>query len=82
LEIVSTKDKAWVLSASDRCDTGDCSAQAFVQAIGVSGDLLFCAHHYKKIADNAPGYAALEQFAYKIINETGRLVENRLQGDN
>ena len=80
--MVLTKDKQWTLSATDRCDYAHCSAQAFVQAIGVSGDLLFCSHHYKSIADNAPGYAALEKFAYKIIDESERLIENRLQGDD
>lgn len=77
-----TKTEEWTLSAVDRCDSGGCSAQAYVQAIGVSGDLLFCAHHYKLISNNAVGYAALEKFAYKIIDETNRLIENRLKGDD
>lgn len=76
------KTDEWTLSAVDRCDTGNCTAQAYVQAIGVAGDLLFCAHHYKLISNNAVGYAALEKFAYKIIDETGHLIENRLQGDD
>lgn len=77
-----TKNSEWALTANDRCDAGNCTAQAYVQAIGLSGDLMFCAHHFKKIADNAPGYAALEKFAYKVVDETNRLIENRLQGDD
>lgn len=76
------KDKQeWTLTAIDRCDAG-CTAQAFVKAIGVSGELLFCSHHYNKIVDNAVGYANLEKFAYQIIDERERLVENRLVGEN
>lgn len=71
----------WTLTAIDRCDA-DCSAQAFVKAIGVSGELLFCSHHYNKIVDNAVGYANLEKFAYQIIDERERLIENRLVGEN
>jgi hypothetical protein len=33
-----------VLKISDRCDK--CGAQAFVLATGVSGELMFCGHHY------------------------------------
>ena len=76
-----TDQQEWTLTAVDRCDA-DCSAQAFVKAIGVSGELLFCSHHYNKIADNAIGYANLEKFAYQIIDERDRLIENRLVGEN
>lgn len=71
----------WTLTAIDRCDA-DCSAQAFVKAIGVSGELLFCSHHYNEIVDNAIGYDNLEKFAYQIIDERERLIENRLVGEN
>lgn len=76
-----TDQTEWTLTNVDRCDAG-CSAQAFVKAIGVSGELLFCSHHYNKIADNAVGYANLEKFAYQIIDERERLIENRLIGEN
>ena len=33
-----------VLKIADRCDK--CGAQAFVLATGVSGELMFCGHHY------------------------------------
>ena len=70
------------LTASDRCDTGGCGAQAFVRAIGVSGDLLFCAHHYGLIVDNAVGYDKMMKFAYQIIDERDKLFKhNRLVED-
>lgn len=65
----------------DRCDA-DCSAQAYVKAVGVTGELLFCSHHFNKIADNAVGYENLSKFAYQIIDEREKLVENRLIGDH
>ncbi len=70
-----TETKEWVLQASDRCDGPACSAQAYVKAIGVSGELFFCAHHY-----NAFSGKKLEAFAYEIIDERERLIENRLIG--
>jgi hypothetical protein len=76
-----TDQKEWTLTAMDRCDAM-CSAQAFVKAVGVSGELLFCSHHYNKIVDNAVGYANLEKFAYQVIDERERLIENRLIGEN
>jgi hypothetical protein len=71
----------WTLTAIDRCDAS-CSAQAYVRVVGVSGELLFCSHHYNKIINNAVGYANLEKFAYQIIDERERLIENRLVGEN
>jgi hypothetical protein len=68
-----TDQLEWTLDSNDRCDS-DCSAQAFVRAVGVSGELLFCSHHYNKIANNAVGYANLEKFAYQIIDERARIV--------
>jgi len=76
-----TDQLEWTLDNTDRCDA-DCSAQAFVRVVGVSGELLFCSHHYNRIVDNAVGYANLEKFAYQIIDERERLVENRLIGEN
>ena len=76
-----TDQKEWTLTALDRCDAF-CSAQAYVKATGVSGDLLFCSHHYNKIVNSPNGYENLEKFAYQIIDERERLVENRLVGEN
>jgi hypothetical protein len=49
------------LKIADRCDS--CGAQAFVLVKGMSGELMFCGHHYKK------NEAALIKFAYEIIDE-------------
>lgn len=70
------KKNEWQLNASDRCDS--CGAQAYVWVSGVSGDLLFCAHHYNKIMSNAVGYDKMMKFAYQIVDETEKLIENRL----
>ena len=72
----------WELTANDRCDSKNCGAQAYVKATGVTGELLFCAHHYDKIVDNAVGYDKMIKFAFKILDERERLVENRLQGND
>jgi hypothetical protein len=73
--MVETKE--WVLQASDRCDGPSCLAQAYVKAIGVSGELFFCGHHYNKFSG-----PKLEAFAYEVIDERERLIENRLQGED
>lgn len=78
---VLTDQIEWTLTNMDRCDAS-CSAQAFVKAVGVSGELLFCSHHYNEIVGNAVGYHNLEKFAYQIIDERERLIENRLVGDD
>ena len=79
--MVETKEKEWVLNANDRCDSG-CSAQAYVYVKGIDGDLLFCAHHYGKIMDNAVGYDKMMSFAIEIIDERDRLIENKLKADD
>ena len=55
------EDKTQTLNALDRCDS--CGAQAFVWANGVSGDLLFCSHHFSKWE------AKIREFAYEIVDE-------------
>lgn len=70
------------LSALDRCDYSACSAQAYVRAIGVTGDLLFCSHHYNRIMQSTTGSEKMNGFAYHIIDERDRLIENRLVGEN
>lgn len=69
----------WTLTALDRCDS--CNAQAYIQVTGVTGDLFFCGHHYEKIVGNAVGYDKMMKFAFKVVDERERLVENRLKGD-
>jgi hypothetical protein len=66
----------------DRCDYGSCSAQAFVKTIGVTGELLFCNHHYEKIVNTTSGYDKMMKFAYQIIDERERLIQNRLKDDD
>jgi hypothetical protein len=60
------------LTVMDRCDR--CSAQAWVKVSGVNGELLFCSHHYNKVEKN------IKEWAFNIIDERERLVENRLTG--
>jgi hypothetical protein len=80
LQIIIDKIE-WTLTALDRCDA-NCSAQAMVRAVGVHSELLFCSHHYNNIVNNAVGYDNLSKFAYQIIDERERLIENRLVGEN
>lgn len=70
----------WTLTPQDRCDA--CQAQAYVHVIGTEGDLLFCGHHYATIVADVVGNENLQKFAYQIIDERERLVENRSQGDD
>lgn len=55
------KTKEQSLTLQDRCDR--CNAQAFVLVKGVSGELLFCGHHFTKHED------ALYNWAYDIVDE-------------
>ena len=77
--VAETDKKEWMLNVSDRCDS--CGAQAYVHVAGVSGELFFCAHHYNKIMDNAVGYDKMMKFAYQVIDEREKLIENRLKED-
>ena len=71
--MVETKE--WTLTALDRCDS--CGAQAYVLVRGISGELTFCAHHYNKSNGEK-----LKSFAFEVIDERERLVENRLKSDD
>jgi hypothetical protein len=62
------------LNSNDRCDYARCGAQAYVRATGVSGELLFCAHHYNGIMDNAVGYDSMIKFAYFIMDERDKIL--------
>lgn len=68
--IVNTKNE-WLLTNMDRCDK--CSAQALVLVKGMSGELLFCGHHYNSIIDDVSGYEAIMNFAYEIIDERSKI---------
>ena len=61
------------LSAFDRCDA--CGSQAYVQALGTTGDLLFCAHHYEGILNNEKAQEAMNRFAYQINDMRFKLGE-------
>jgi hypothetical protein len=62
------------LNSNDRCDYAKCGAQAYVRATGVSGELLFCSHHYNGIMDNAVGYDKMIKFAYFIMDERDKIL--------
>jgi hypothetical protein len=79
METTTSKKTEWQLAVSDRCDV--CGAQAYVKVAGVSGELMFCGHHYEKIVDNAVGYDKIMKFAYEIVDEREKLIENRLKED-
>lgn len=49
------------LTVHDRCDR--CGSQAWVAVKGLSGELLFCGHHFAK------HQVALEVWSYQIIDE-------------
>jgi hypothetical protein len=70
-------EKEWILKASDRCDS--CAAEALVKVTGLSGDLMFCGHHYNKIMDNAEGYKKMMSFALTVLDERDKLVQNKLK---
>lgn len=76
----SHKERKWVITIQDRCDR--CGAQAYIKVMGVTGELFFCSHHYNKVMDNAVGYDAMMKFAYEVIDEREKLIENRLIGEH
>jgi hypothetical protein len=58
-----TSASATMLSKADRCDTGNCPAQAWVLVKFLSGELTFCSHHFDKYE------ASLIKDAYEVIDE-------------
>ena len=70
--------KDWILKATDRCDS--CAAEALVKVTGLTGDLMFCGHHYNKIMDNAEGYKKMMAFALTVVDERDKLIENKAKG--
>lgn len=67
--------KEWKLNANDRCDS--CGSQAYVQILGATGELMFCAHHYNKIVNSPEGYTKMMGFMYAILDERERLNPNK-----
>lgn len=73
--IKEEEQKAWTLSPKDRCDR--CNAEALVQVKGVTGELLFCGHHYNKIMNDPDGYTKMMTFMYQVIDERDKLIEDK-----
>lgn len=59
--VTMEEQKVRQLKISDRCDR--CNAQAWVEAKGMEGNLLFCNHHFTKNEE------ALYNWAYEIVDE-------------
>ena len=78
--MTETEEKVFTLTANDRCDARDCGSQAYVKAIGVNGELFFCAHHYGKIEADPKAHTKMLEFVFDMVDERERLVENRLKG--
>lgn len=65
----------WALKATDRCDS--CAAEALVKVSGISGELMFCGHHYNKIMDNPEGYNKMMSFMISVIDERSKLIQDK-----
>jgi len=63
------------LDVNDRCD--QCPSQAYVSVKGMSGELMFCGHHFGKIEKNPIAYEKLQSFAYVINDEREKLSDKR-----
>lgn len=74
----AVQEVTWELSPKDRCDS--CAAEALVRVTGLSGELMFCGHHYNKIMDNQEGYKRMMSFAITVLDERDKLIENRAKG--
>jgi hypothetical protein len=72
-------NKEWILGPIDRCDS--CAAEALVKVTGLTGDLMFCGHHYNKIIDNPEGYAKMMSFMLTIVDERNKLLKNKTIGE-
>ena len=71
-KVKEEKEVKYELTALDRCDR--CQSQAYVKAVGVNGELLFCGHHYTKVENK------ISEWAFEVIDERDKLVENKLKG--
>lgn len=78
--VIEQTIQEWKLNATHRCDS--CGSQAYVEVKGITGELLFCSHHYNKIMDNPIGYQKMMGFVLEVTDEREKLVENRLVGEN
>lgn len=63
--VEETTEKVYVLNAKDRCDS--CNAQALVWVNLLSGDLMFCGHHYAKNEE------ALKPYVIEVVDERSKI---------
>ena len=63
------------LDVHDRCD--QCGSQAYVSVTGISGELMFCSHHYSKIEKDPVANEKLQAFAYVVNDERHSLSTKR-----
>lgn len=76
--IKEDQPKEFILTLADRCDR--CGSQALVMIKGVSGELMFCGHHFNKVMNDPVGYEKMMSYAFEIVDEREKIVENRLIG--
>jgi hypothetical protein len=75
IEPITEQEK--ILTLNDRCDAA-CSAAALVKVSGVTGELLFCGHHYARFENSE----SLKGFAFEVTDERWTVQnENRLKDD-
>jgi hypothetical protein len=77
METAVEKKEVKNLDANDRCD--QCPSQAYVSVTGISGELMFCGHHFGKIEKDPIAYEKLQSFAY-VINDERDKISNRRVG--
>ena len=68
----------WLLGPTDRCDS--CQAEALVKVTGLTGDLMFCGHHYNNLVDNPESYKKIMSFMISIIDERKKLIQDKSKG--
>ena len=72
--MLTQEKKERILNLQDRCDS--CKAQAFVMVKLLSGQLMFCGHHYIKNQDK------LNNQSYEIVDERHYINEKPSQSSN
>ncbi len=67
----NVQEKEWTLTPLDRCDR--CNAEALVKVTGITGELLFCGHHYNKVMSIPDGYNSMMSFMISVVDEREKL---------
>lgn len=70
-----TQEKETNTDILERCD--QCIGQAYVVVTGITGELVFCAHHFSKIEKNEEAFEKLKAFAFVIKDQRDRLSTKR-----